>query len=60
VKVNKVLARETPPPQQAQQELQQFTQAWARDEAMAYYTVLKDRYKAEILVAKPKAETPTQ
>jgi peptidyl-prolyl cis-trans isomerase D len=60
VKVNKVLPREAPPPQQAQQELQQFTQAWARDEAMAYYNVLKDRYKAEINVPKPKADAPNQ
>ena len=54
VKVNKVLPREAPPPQQAQQELQQFSQAWVREEALAYYNVLKDRYKAEILAPKPK------
>jgi len=61
VKVNKVLPREAPPPQQAQQELQQYTQAWARDEALAYYNVLKDRYKAQILVAQPKkGDVPNQ
>ena len=60
VKVNKVLPRETPPPQQAQQELQQYNQAWTRDEALAYYNVLKDRYKAEILVPKPKDLAPNQ
>jgi peptidyl-prolyl cis-trans isomerase D len=54
VKVNKVLPRTAPPAQQAQQELQQYTQAWVRDEAMAYYNVLKARFKAEILVARPK------
>ncbi|HET8744291.1 MAG TPA: peptidylprolyl isomerase, partial [Ramlibacter sp.] len=60
VKVNKVLPRETPQPQQAQQELQQYSQAWTRDEALAYYNVLKDRYKAEILVPQPKGELPNQ
>jgi peptidyl-prolyl cis-trans isomerase D len=60
VKVTKVLPREAPPPQQAQQELQQYTQAWARDEALAYYNVLKDRYKAEILVPRPQGSLPTQ
>ncbi len=54
VKVNKVLPRETPPPQQAQQEVLQLTQAWAREAAAAYYNLLKDRYKAEILVPKPQ------
>jgi peptidyl-prolyl cis-trans isomerase D len=56
VKVTKVLPRDAPPPQQAAQELQQYTQAWTRDEALAYYNVLKDRYKAEILVPKPVAQ----
>jgi peptidyl-prolyl cis-trans isomerase D len=60
VKVNKVLGREAPPPQQAQQELQQYTQAWSRDEALAYYNMLKDRYKGEILVPKPKDTLATQ
>jgi peptidyl-prolyl cis-trans isomerase D len=54
VNVTKVLPRTAPPAQQAQQELQQYTQAWARDEAMAYYNVLKQRFKAEINVPKPK------
>jgi peptidyl-prolyl cis-trans isomerase D len=54
VKVNKVLPRDPAPPQQAQQELQQYTQAWTRDEVLAYYNILKARYKAEILVPRPK------
>jgi peptidyl-prolyl cis-trans isomerase D len=54
VKVNKVLPRTAPPAQQAQQELQQYTQAWVRDEALAYYNVLKARFKAEINVPRPK------
>jgi peptidyl-prolyl cis-trans isomerase D len=59
VKVNKMLPRDTPAPQQAQQEVQQYTQAWARTETLAYYNLLKDRYKAEILVPRPK-DTVTQ
>jgi peptidyl-prolyl cis-trans isomerase D len=55
VKVNKVLPREAPPPQQAQGEVRQYTQAWAREEASAYYEMLKARYKAEVEVPKPKA-----
>jgi len=54
VKVNKVMPRDPAPPQQAQQELQQYTQAWTRDEVLAYYNILKARYKAEILVPRPK------
>ncbi|HZY16745.1 MAG TPA: SurA N-terminal domain-containing protein [Ramlibacter sp.] len=55
VKVNKALPREAPPPQQAQQELQQYEQAWASAEALALYEMLKDRFKAEILVPQPSA-----
>jgi peptidyl-prolyl cis-trans isomerase D len=54
VRVNKVLPREAPPAQQAQQEQAQYTRAWATAEAMAYYNVLKDRFKVQINVAKPK------
>ncbi|HWI80386.1 MAG TPA: peptidyl-prolyl cis-trans isomerase, partial [Ramlibacter sp.] len=56
VKVNKVLARETPPPQVAQQERQQYAQAWGTAENLAYYTMLKDRFKAQILVPRPADE----
>lgn len=55
VRVNKVLPRDTPSPQQAQQEKQQYNQAWASAEAAAYYELLKARYKAQINVPKPKA-----
>lgn len=54
VKVNKVLGRERPSTQQAQQELQQYNRAWAAAEATAYYEMLKDRFKVQIKVAKPK------
>lgn len=54
VKVNKALARERPSPQQAVQEMQQYTRAWAMAEATAYYEMLKDRFKVRIEVAKPQ------
>jgi peptidyl-prolyl cis-trans isomerase D len=57
VKVTKVLPRDTPAPQQAQEEQRQYTQAWAREEAKAYYELLKARYKAEIQVPRPKGDT---
>ncbi len=59
VKVNKVVPREAPPPAMAQQEREQVAQAWASAENLAYYNLLKDRFKARILVAKPSgAEEP--
>ena len=54
VKVNKLLPRDTVPPQQAQQEAGQYTRAWGTAEARAYYEVLKNRFKAEIKVPRPK------
>jgi len=53
VKVNKILPREAPTPQVAQQERQQYAQSWGQAENLAYYDLLKDRFKAEILVPKP-------
>ena len=32
---------------------QQYAQAWATAENLAYYNLLKERYKAQITVAKP-------
>ncbi|MDE2605791.1 MAG: SurA N-terminal domain-containing protein [Burkholderiales bacterium] len=54
VEVDKVLPRETPSPAQAQQELEQYNRAWGMAETLAYYDVLKDRYKVQIDVPKPK------
>jgi peptidyl-prolyl cis-trans isomerase D len=54
VKVNKLLPRDTVAPQQAQQEAGQYTRAWGTAEAMAYYEVLKNRFKAQINVPRPK------
>lgn len=54
VKVNKVLQRDPPAPAQAQQELNQYNRAWAGAEALAYYNLLKDRFKVQIKVPRPK------
>jgi len=57
VKVNKVIQRPAPEPQMAQQERQQYAQAWATAENLAYYNVLKDRFKAQILVPRPAPQS---
>ncbi|MBA3772293.1 MAG: SurA N-terminal domain-containing protein [Ramlibacter sp.] len=53
VKVNKVVPRETPAPEVAKQEVQQYAQWWASAENLAYYELLKDRFKVQVKVAKP-------
>jgi peptidyl-prolyl cis-trans isomerase D len=53
VKVNKVLPRETPPEDVARQERQQYAQWWASAETVAYYNLLKERFKVQIDVPKP-------
>ena len=61
VKVNKVVPREAPPPAVAKQEQQQYAQWWANAESMAYYNLLKERFKARIVVPKPTGlEVQTQ
>lgn len=54
VKVAKVLPREAPPPAQAQQEREQYARAWSAAEALAYYNLLKERFKVQIMVPQPK------
>jgi peptidyl-prolyl cis-trans isomerase D len=53
VKVNKVVQRDAPPEAALKQERSQYTQWSTSAETMAYYNGLKERFKAEILVAKP-------
>jgi len=60
VKVNKVLPREMPPEAQAKQEQGQYAQAWGSAEALAYYNLLKERLKVEILAPKPTGMEPMQ
>ena len=58
VQVTKVLPRDTPDAQRAQQELAQYGRAWSAAESVAYYEQLKDRFKVQINVPKPAPATP--
>jgi peptidyl-prolyl cis-trans isomerase D len=61
VKVDKVLPREAPAPDAAKLQTQQYAQWWSSAETLAYYNMLKDRFKVQIKVAKPSGlELPTQ
>ncbi|MDW5441982.1 SurA N-terminal domain-containing protein [Polaromonas sp. SM01] len=53
VKVLKVLPRDTPTAAIAQQEQSQYAQWWTSAEGLAYYNILKERFKADIKVARP-------
>jgi peptidyl-prolyl cis-trans isomerase D len=60
VKVDKIVPREPPTAQAAQQEQRQYAQGWGQAENLAYYNLLKDRYKAQILVPKPAEDAATK
>jgi peptidyl-prolyl cis-trans isomerase D len=60
VKVNKVLPRETPPPEMAKREIEQYAQWWASAENLAYYELLKERFKVQVKVPKPTGAEPSQ
>ncbi|KQW55312.1 SurA N-terminal domain-containing protein [Variovorax sp. Root411] len=58
VRVTKVVPRTPPAPELAKQEQAQVGQSVAAAEDAAYYNMLKDRFKAEILVPKPTETLP--
>ncbi|MET3441259.1 peptidyl-prolyl cis-trans isomerase D [Variovorax paradoxus] len=58
VRVTKVVPRTPSAPEQAQQENAQIGQSVAAAEDLAYYNMLKERFKAEILVPKPADTLP--
>ncbi len=58
VRVNKDLGRTPASPEIAQQESAQFAQAVGTAENAAYYELLKQRFKAKILVPRPTEATP--
>lgn len=58
VKVNKVIPREAPLEAVAKQDRTQYGQWWTSAEGLAYYNVLKDRFKTTMLVAKPTPAKP--
>jgi peptidyl-prolyl cis-trans isomerase D len=53
VRVDKVLPREPSDAQRLAQEVQQYTQWWSAAEGLAYYDMLKERFKVRILVPEP-------
>ncbi len=53
VKVNASVARAAPAQDLAKQELAQYSQGWSGAENLAYYNLLRDRFKAQIKVPKP-------
>ncbi len=53
VKVVKVLPRTPAPEATAKQERLQYAQWWTSAESLAFYNVLKERFKTEMKVAKP-------
>ncbi len=53
VKVTKVLPRDPALEATAKQERLQYAQWWTSAESLAFYNVLKERFKTEIKVAKP-------
>ncbi len=55
VKVDKVLPRPAPTPELGKQEAQQYARAWGAAENVAYYGMLKSRFKTQIKVSKPAA-----
>ncbi len=55
VKVSKVIPREAPAGELARQEREQVAQWWASAEGLAYYNLLKERYKVQIRTPRPQA-----
>ena len=53
IKVNKIVAREPPAPEALRQDRSQYAQAWTNAENQAYYGLLKERFKAEIMTPRP-------
>jgi peptidyl-prolyl cis-trans isomerase D len=57
VKVNQVVPRGTVEAQRAQEERSQVARWWSSAEGLAYYELLKERFKVQIKVAKPAPRT---
>lgn len=53
VRVNKLLPREAVPEDTAKQDRSQYAQYWIGAENLAYYNLLKERFKTQIKVPKP-------
>ncbi|MEP6791675.1 MAG: peptidyl-prolyl cis-trans isomerase, partial [Ramlibacter sp.] len=57
VKVNKAVPRDPPAADAARQELTQYSRWWSSAENLAYYNMLKERFKTQVKVAKPAPRT---
>lgn len=60
VKVNRIVPRDKPEAQRAQQERLQLMQWWSTAEGVAYYEMLKERFNVEMKVPRPSEFTITQ
>jgi len=58
VRVTKIVPRTPSAPEQTQQENAQVGQSVTAAEELAYYNLLKERFKAEIIVPKPAETLP--
>ena len=58
IKVNKVILREPSPEATLKQERNQVAQLWTSAENLAYYNILKERFKTTILIPKPVVAKP--
>jgi peptidyl-prolyl cis-trans isomerase D len=58
VKINKILQRPSPAEAAAKQDRGQYAQWWTGAENQAYYAMLKERFKTEIMASRP-ARSPT-
>ena len=59
VRINKVITRDAPAETASKQERSQYGQWWTSAETLAYYDSLKERFKADILVARPPVSRST-
>lgn len=60
VRVNKVLPRDNVDAAAARQDRGQYMQWWTAAESLAYYEILKERFKVEMKVPKPEARKAEQ
>ena len=60
VKINRVVPRDGVDDARARMEREQYSQSWASAEALAYYDLLKQRFKVQIKAPRPVAQAELQ
>jgi len=60
VKINRVVPRDGVDDARARMEREQYLQSWASAEALAYYDLLKQRFKVQIKAPRPGAQAELQ